>query len=180
MPSGNDLFEGISRKLTDGTAGADFGSDPLRIHSENGLLCWRINWTRTQPFLISSTPTRGVQHLQVRIDAVDHAERFSVDFDQCPSFAGKVVTPLAEYSFCHIEFLFAVCESTVVSFTTAFVREVTWVEPHRWLLVVVTEIPFGVEWNVHVPHVDHWFDDPSFESAWGVEQVHVQHDQLSV
>ena len=35
----------------------------------------------SQPFLISSTPTRGVQHLRVRIDAADHAEGFSVDFD---------------------------------------------------------------------------------------------------
>ena len=81
------------------------------------------------------------------------------------------MTPLAELSFSHIEFLFAVCESTVVSFTTVLVREVSWVEPHRWLFVTVTEISFGVEWNVHVPHVDHWFDNPSFESAWVVKQV---------
>ena len=72
-----------------------------------------------------------------------------------------------------------VCETTV-SFVTAFVREVTWVEPHRLLFVIVAEMSFGVEWNSHVPHVDHWFDNPSFESAWGVKRVHAQLDQLSV
>ena len=46
---------------------------------------------------------------------------------------------------------------------TALTREVTWVEPHLWLLVVVAEVPFSVEWNVRVPHVGHWFDNPSFE-----------------
>ena len=92
------------------------------------------------------------------MDAVDHSEGFSVDFDQCSGFPGVVVTPLAEHSFSHIEFLFAACESTVVSFTTVLVREVTWVEPHRWLFVIVKEISFGVEWDVHIPHVDHWFN----------------------
>ena len=150
------------------------------VHNKNGLLCWRINWIRIQPLLTSSTPTRGVQHLRVRIDAVDHTESFSVDFDQCSGFAGKIMSPLAEHSFCHFELLFAVCESSIASFVTALVREVTWVEPHRWLFVIVTEISFGVEWNVHVPHVDHWFDNPSFESAWGVKRVHAQLDQLSV
>ena len=88
---------------------------------------------------ISSASTRGVQHLRVRIDAVDYAGSFSVDFDQCSGFVGKIVTPFAEHSFCHFDFLSAMCESTIVSFIAALIHEVTWVEPHRWLLVICSD-----------------------------------------
>ena len=35
--------------------------------------------------------------VRVRIDAIDHTESFSVDFDQCSGFVGELMTPLAEH-----------------------------------------------------------------------------------
>ena len=130
-----------------------------------------------QPLLTRSAA--NVQHLRVLVDAVDHSESFSVDLDQCSCFVGKIVTPGSEQLLCDFDFLVAVCESAIVPFA-ALVGGVTWVEPHRGLFVIVTEVSVSIERNICVPHGHHRFDNPSFESGDGVHIFCVQFDQLLV
>ena len=146
------------------------GLDRLRLR--------RMNRIHVQPLPIWPASNRSVQHLRVGVDAADHSEGFSIDLDQCPCFRRKFVTPGAEQSFGEFCFSLAVRKSATVSLLTTLVCEVTWVEPHRGLLVVVTKIPVLVERDTSVPHGHHRSDDPSFESSGCVHAVSVQLYQL--
>ena len=86
--------------------------------------------------------------MRVRIDFVDHSETFSVDLDQRSRFMGKFVTPGAEKSFGEFELLVAMCKSAIVFLFAALICEVTWIEPHRKLFVILTKIPLPVERNI--------------------------------
>ena len=55
------------------------------------------------------------------------------------------MTPGAEQSFGELGFMSAVGKSATVSLLTTLVCEVTWVEPHRGLFVIVTKISVLVE-----------------------------------
>ena len=156
-----------------------------KVHQES----YRVSRPRPVAFLadesdscsatfIWSASDRSVQHLRVGTDAVDHSEGFSIDLDQCSCFMGEFVTPGAEQSFGEFGFLFAMRESAIVSLLTTLVCEVTWVEPHRGLLVIVTKIAVLIERNISLPHGHHRSDDPSFESSGCVHVVCVQLYQL--